>query len=169
MLNMLICPKCHFKLKQHDKYFECSHCNIKCQIEDEIPIMIPPVLEERIQKSLLNWENIEYDYDKFISQTSKERLQSIDNPLIDNAYGKVLEVGCGTARLKIPIEKKGCQYIGIDPSMKMLKEGINKGKTDLVCGVGEHLPFPDNYFDTIISGYHSFRYIQLDQGVKECA
>lgn len=73
MLNILISPKCYFKLKQNENYLQCLKCNITYKIINEIRIMIPPNYREnsKIQGYL---GNIEYDYDKFICQTSTELL-----------------------------------------------------------------------------------------------
>jgi SAM-dependent methyltransferase len=131
--------------------------------------MVPPSLEERIKETILAWENLTWDYDTELMKTSNERLNAIDEPLLSRVSGKVLEVGCGTGRLAKPVEALGGEYTGIDPSVKLLKQAFNKGVISLVRGVGEYLPFPDNYFDTIIGGYHSFRYIFLDKAYSECA
>jgi len=136
---------------------------------DGILDMVPPLVEEGIKKSILAWENINYDYDVELVKTSKERLKAIDEPLLSRVRGKVLEVGCGTGRLAKRVEELGAEYIGIDPSLKLLKQAYDKGITSLVRGVGEYLPFPNNYFDTIIGGYHSFRYLILEKAYAEFA
>ena len=80
--------------------------------------MLPSLKEEKIKKMVDIWGNISYDYDDHIKNVDKERLQAIDQPLIDQCKegNLVLEVGCGTARLKKEIEKKGGRYVGLDPS-----------------------------------------------------
>lgn len=170
-LNFLRCSICKGELIPQNDSLQCSHCNVFYEIIDGIPDMIPAILDEDIKGMVEIWENIEYDYDSYIEHTHNERLQAIDKPLLEQcADGKmVLEVGCGTARLKKEVEKEGGCYIGLEPSLNLLKQGINKRKFDLVQGVGEYLPFPDDYFDTIIGGYHSFRYIKLDKCFPECA
>lgn len=172
MFDLLRCPACQSKLKQENDSLRCLRCGASYRIIDGIPDMMPLLRDEGIKKSALSWENIVYDYDALITQiiqTSPERLQAIDKPLLAQAKGLVLEVGCGTARLAKPIEQQGCEYIGIDPSLKLLRQGCDKGISTLVRGVGEYLPFPDNFFDTIIGGYHSFRYIRLEKTYPECA
>ena len=131
--------------------------------------MVPPSVEEAIKKSIFGWENLHYDYDVELTKTPKERLKAIDEPLLSRVCGKVLEVGCGTGRLAKPVQELGGDYTGIDPSFKLLKQACAKGIPSLVRGVGEYLPFPDNYFDTVIGGYHSFRYLILEKAYSEFA
>jgi len=38
--------------------------------------MVPPSMEEGIKKSILAWENINYDYDLELTKTSEERLKA---------------------------------------------------------------------------------------------
>jgi SAM-dependent methyltransferase len=136
---------------------------------DGIPDMVPPSLEQGIKNSILAWENIPYDYDVHLMKTSEERLKAIDEPLLSRVRGKVLDVGCGTGRLAKPVVELGAEYTGIDPSLKLLKKACDKGITSVVRGVAEYLPFPNNWFDTIIGGYHSFRYMVLEKAYAEFA
>lgn len=38
-----------------------------------------------------------------------------------NAHGKILELGCGTGRITIPLAQAGCDITGIDRSLPMLR------------------------------------------------
>lgn len=169
MLHLLRCVACQGELSQGSHCLHCLSCGASYRIIDGIPDMMPPCLDKEIQKMTLSWENIGFDYDALISKTSPERLQTIDEPLLAQVRGLVLEVGCGTARLAKPVEQRGGKYIGIDPSRKLLNRGRDKGVRTLVRGVGEYLPFPDNCFDTLIGGYQSFRYIKLERAYPESA
>jgi SAM-dependent methyltransferase len=136
-----------------------------------IPDLMPKGVDKRIKKMTEAWNNLSFDYDAFIGQTTPERLHAIDAPLLAQCAGGrvVLEIGCGTARLRERVTALGSEYIGLDPSLKLLQQRVAPGERDLVCGVGEYLPFPDQHFDTIIGGFHSFRYIRFDQLYPECA
>jgi len=171
LFEILRCPACKGALEQTAKRFRCPRCEADYPIIDGIPDLIPGFVDEQIKKMTAGWNNLDYDYDTFINQTAPERLQVIDVPLLAQcADGKmVLEIGCGTARLKKPVEQAGGQYIGLDPSLKLLRQGVARGERELIRGVGEYLPFPGGYFDAIIGGYCSFRYIQLDKLYPECA
>lgn len=126
--------------------------------------------DDRIKKTIEAWNNLSWDYDAFIAQTAPERMLAIDAPLLAQCMSgnRVLEIGCGTARLKKAVEARGGRYTGLDPSLKLIKQGTGRGERGLVRGVGEYLPFPDKSFDVILGGYCSFRYIQLDKLYPEC-
>ena len=75
------------------------------------------------------------------------------------AKGKVLDIGIGSG-LNIPFynSDKIDKVIGIDPSHELIelaKELANDSKAsiDLVIGSAEAIPFPDNFFDTILITY----------------
>jgi len=163
----LICAACHGKLSRQTDSLQCLECGLSFRMIDGIPDMVPPSLEEGIKNSILAWENINYDYDVELMKASEERLKAIDEPLLSRVRGRVLDVGCGTGRLAKPVVELGGEYAGIDPSLKLLKKACDKGVTSVVRGVGEYLPFPNHCFDTILGGFHSFRYLILEKAYAE--
>lgn len=171
LIKLLRCSSCKNKLKQEKDFLVCTSCNSSFKITEGFADMVPSELDYDIKKVIDSWENISFDYDDFILHSPPERLQKIDKPLIDLCIdgGTVLDVGCGTARVRKEVIKHGSTYVGIDPSIKMLKNGQKKGEGFLIRAVAECLPFPDNHFDNIIGCYHSFRYINLEKGFPECA
>ena len=75
------------------------------------------------------------------------------------AKGKVLDIGIGSG-LNIPFynSDKIDKVIGIDPSHELLelaKELANDSKAsiDFVIGSAESIPYPDNFFDTVLVTY----------------
>ena len=75
------------------------------------------------------------------------------------AKGKVLDIGIGSG-LNIPFynSDKIDQVIGIDPSHELIelaKELANDSKAsiDFVIGSAESIPYPDNFFDTVLVTY----------------
>ena len=167
-INYLRCTICKGQLDHNDDYFFCSFCDVSYKLQDGIPDLLPPIIEDDIKITIKSWEDINFDYSNYVNNLPTERLDAIDKPLLEQCKSDatILEVGCGSARLKEKVERVGSTYFGIDPSLKMLKQASDK--TNLIRGVGEYLPFPENSFDTLISGYHSFRYINLEKCLKEC-
>ena len=75
------------------------------------------------------------------------------------AKGKVLDIGIGSG-LNIPFynSDKIDQVVGIDPSHELIelaKELANESKAsiDFVIGSAESIPYPDNFFDTVLVTY----------------
>jgi SAM-dependent methyltransferase len=72
----------------------------------------------------------------------------------------VLELGCGTGRVTIPLARTGAAtVIGIDRSAAMLARGRSRlrrsrvGGTSLLRADIRHLPFGAGVFDTVIAPY----------------
>ncbi len=64
----------------------------------------------------------------------------------------ILDVGCGTGIASEPFAANGFPITGIDPSRAMLAKANERlPNADLVEGVVEALPFPDERFDVAIS------------------
>ena len=79
--------------------------------------------------------------------------------IVPLAKGKVLDIGIGSG-LNIPFynSDKIDQVIGIDPSHQLIdlaKDLANKSRIsiDLVIGSAESIPYPDNFFDTVLVTY----------------
>lgn len=73
---------------------------------------------------------------------------------------RVLELGCGTGRVAIPVAKAGATVIGIDRSESMLARGRQRVKrarlqsaVQLIRGDIRHLPFPDKTFPLVMAPY----------------
>ncbi len=69
---------------------------------------------------------------------------------------KVLDVACGpglVTQCALRLVGPSGTVIGLDPSVGMLREAQKGPCRSLVCGLGEHLPFPDESFDFLSMGY----------------
>lgn len=72
--------------------------------------------------------------------------------LVGGARGRTLDIGCGTGR-NLPLYRPGVEVIGLDLSADALARAKQRApKTTLMLGSAEDLPFPDGYFDTVVSG-----------------
>ena len=91
--------------------------------------------------------------------------------LPENENGSILDVAIGTADLTIALlkNKRAGKVTGIDISDEMLAIGKEKilragfaGKTELMNGDCDNLPFPDNVFDavTVAFGIRNFEHPQ---------
>ncbi len=69
---------------------------------------------------------------------------------------QVLDVACGpglVAQCALEVVGPSGSVIGLDPSSGMLREAQKGPCRNLVRGVGENLPFPDEHFDFLSMGY----------------
>lgn len=74
--------------------------------------------------------------------------------------GPVLELGCGTGRVALPVARSGASVIGIDRSASMLARARTRvrraklqSRVTLVRGDIRHLPFPDQSFPLVMAPY----------------
>jgi len=74
--------------------------------------------------------------------------------------GPVLELGCGTGRVAIPVARSGARVVGIDRSASMLARASARVKraklgsrVQLIRGDIRYLPFPDRSFPLVMAPY----------------
>ena len=80
---------------------------------------------------------------------SKARRGLIKN-LITGKHLNILDVGCGSGCLIKELDKRNKLY-GIDTSRIAVKLAIKKGLKNIKQGSSENMPYPDSFFDIIIS------------------
>src|SRR5687768_5173495 len=92
------------------------------------------------------------DYAPFYDWENARTLGRRDVPFWRNlaarAAGPVLELGCGTGRIAVPIGRAGVRLVGIDRSAAMLAKCRRRvrrarlnGQVHLIRGDIRHLPF----------------------------
>ncbi len=90
-------------------------------------------------------------WSSYVEATTRETLRRFDAP----PATKLLDVGCGTGTLLHTIGRSHpkVQLWGIDPSREMLAIAHNKlgSHANLKLGQAESLPFPDHFFDIVVS------------------
>src|ERR1051325_10497103 len=74
--------------------------------------------------------------------------------------GAILELGCGTGRVALPLARRGARVVGIDRSASMLaranarlKRTRLRSRLRLIRGDIRHLPFPDTTFPLVMAPY----------------
>src|SRR5207253_1431659 len=60
---------------------------------------------------------------------------------------RVLEIGVGTGRYAVPLQKSGIRVVGVDISRKMVEIGLAKGLRDVIFADAARLPFKSGSFD----------------------
>ena len=81
----------------------------------------------------------------------------------------VLDVGCGTGRLSVPLSE-GCRVVGIDPTAEMLAIARSKGgRADFVRADAARIPFGADRFDVAIAVLVLHLVPDLSAAVREIA
>lgn len=91
----------------------------------------------------------------------KRRLDLILSAAGERAAGHVLEDGCGVGMYLERLARGASQAVGLEIEHERGLEA--RGLVErVVCGVGERLPFPDNYFDLVLS-HEVIEHVQNDR------
>ena len=106
------------------------------------------------------WDDYAPYYDWENRQTVGRRDVAFWQRLAAPARGPILELGCGTGRVAIPLARTGARIVGIDRSESMLSRArtrvqrarLNSG-VQLIRGDIRHLPFPDKSFRLVMAPY----------------
>jgi len=109
------------------------------------------------------WDQYAPFYDWENAQTLGRRDVPFWRRVASAAPGRVLELGCGTGRVSVPLARAGVELVGIDRSAPMLERArkrIIKSPTRQVAkclrfvrGDIRQLPFEDQAFSTVLAPY----------------
>src|SRR5439155_288389 len=92
-----------------------------------------------------------YDATRGLAPRAMARVLGV---LVDELHRKrVLEVGVGTGRYAVPLQKSGIRVVGVDISRSMVEFGLAKGLRDVVFADGAHLPFRRHAFDAATTNH----------------
>jgi ubiquinone/menaquinone biosynthesis C-methylase UbiE len=106
------------------------------------------------------WDDYAPFYDWENARTFGRRDLAFWRRLIEARGGRVLELGCGTGRVTVPLAREGFAHVvGIDRSAAMLARGRARlrrariSSADLILGDIRTLPFRRGSFETVLAPY----------------
>lgn len=80
---------------------------------------------------------------------------------------KVLDIGCGSGDLLKSLSRYFKECYGIDSSTTMIDLANSKSERfDLMVGDANYLPYPDNFFDFVVS-HTTFHHLDLNKALPE--
>lgn len=119
------------------------------------------------------WDDYAAFYDWENAQTMGRRDVRFWEHLARQTGGRILELGCGTGRIVLPLARTGARVVGVDRSESMLVRARQRvrrsrvaGKPSLVRGDITALPFPGSSFDLVAAPYGILQSL-LDDDVLE--
>jgi ubiquinone/menaquinone biosynthesis C-methylase UbiE len=122
-------------------------------------------------KGYEGWDDYAPYYDWENRQTVGRRDIAFWRRISAPVEGAILELGCGTGRVAIPVARHGATVIGIDRSASMLERArlrVRRAKLTsrviLLRGDISHLPFPDRTFPLVMAPYGILQSL-LDESV----
>jgi ubiquinone/menaquinone biosynthesis C-methylase UbiE len=99
------------------------------------------------------WDEYAPFYDWENAQTLGRRDVAFWRRIAAKAAGPVLELGCGTGRVSLPLARAGVNLVGIDRSAQMLARAKRHQSLQLIRGDIRALPFDDDAFPMVIAPY----------------
>jgi len=106
------------------------------------------------------WDDYAAYYDWENRQTVGRRDIAFWQRMAAPVEGPLLELGCGTGRVALPLARHGATVVGIDRSASMLaradarvRRGRLASRVKLVRGDITRLPFPDRSFPLVMAPY----------------
>jgi ubiquinone/menaquinone biosynthesis C-methylase UbiE len=106
------------------------------------------------------WDDYAAYYDWENAQTVGRRDIAFWQRMAAAADGAILELGCGTGRVALPVARHGSTVVGIDRSESMLARARTRvrrarlgSRVKLIRGDIRHLPFPDRTFPLVMAPY----------------
>src|SRR5918995_1620755 len=124
----------------------------------------------RAREGWRGWDDYAAFYDWENAQTVQRRDVVFWQRLAAAVDGPILELGCGTGRVTVPVARSGATVIGIDRSMPMLERAVRKLRraklTDgalLIRGDIRHLPFRRTRFPLVMAPYGILQSLTREQ------
>jgi SAM-dependent methyltransferase len=113
-----------------------------------------------------NMDKVESFYDK-MSATYDHWMKTGESTLEDElalvlktfpSPCRILDVGCGTGRISLPLQQLGYSVVGVDISEGMVAEAKRKGISEAFVADFASFEYQDNAFNAIISLHAGFSY-----------
>lgn len=100
----------------------------------------------------ISFDRIAHHYDetrRLPSRQMKPIIEAFSREL--GEYGSVLEIGVGTGRFALPLQRREINLLGVDISPRMMASGLKKGLTDVLLANALFLPFKDKSVEATYS------------------
>jgi ubiquinone/menaquinone biosynthesis C-methylase UbiE len=115
----------------------------------------------------IKYDRIGNDYnltrkaDSYLTEQLYFHLQPVEDE-------KYLDIGCGTGNYTSKLQTKGVDFIGVDPSERMLEKArASNDKIDWRMGSAENIPLPPNAVNGIIGSLTIHHWTDLKAGFTE--
>jgi SAM-dependent methyltransferase len=118
-------------------------------------------------------------YEQMLADTYDAQYAVLRDPSGDREFyatlaaetgGPVLEIGCGTGRVLLPIARAGHTAVGVDPSAAMLEVFRAKGLPEnltLVCGRAQDLALEQRDFGLATMPFRAFMHLERTEDQLE--
>lgn len=154
---LLVCPACHAELDYADRWIACRECGRRYLVEGQIPLMVANVSSDGFGHDLYHAQLHGNYFEKvFHSNRIETLLRLVSSELEIGPEARVLDVGCNTGPMIIPLRRRGYDVVGIDISPDDVHQaerylrGYGLPCDRLAVADGTSLPFRDDSFEAIL-------------------
>ncbi|MBW2981236.1 class I SAM-dependent methyltransferase [Candidatus Woesearchaeota archaeon] len=110
------------------------------------------------------YDEISEGYEELHGEEQLKKVELIKQYLKPKADDKLLDVGCGTG---LTTEPWPCQRFGVDPAPKLIERARQKDVIEYKIAPAENIPYPDNYFDWVVSITAIQNFEDIEKGLSE--
>lgn len=175
--ELLICPRCHGELDfrcqqdtldtaaprsdvephQSAAAIYCQVCGARYPVVDQIPVLFSGPTNDGFGHDLYRAQLRGNFFERVFHNNRIHTLLRLITGELETDHGtRVLDVGCNTGPMLVPLRQRGYDVIGVDISTEDVQQaGCYLQERDLPPGGlsvadGTHLPFRDQSFDLVL-------------------
>jgi len=155
--QLLVCPKCHSELTFQENQIQCPTCEAHYPIEGSIPVMFAGPSDDGFGHDLYHAQLHGNIFERvFHSNRIATLLRLITQELALPNTAQMLDIGCNTGPMLIPLREQGYDIVGIDISVGDVQQAeryldtMHLPASQLSVADGTCLPFRDQSFDAIL-------------------
>ena len=110
------------------------------------------------------YDEISEGYEELHGEEQLKKVELIRQYLKPKAEDKLLDVGCGTG---LTTEPWPCKRFGVDPAKQLIARARQKDKIEYKIAPAESIPYPDGYFDYVVSITAIQNFEDIEKGLSE--
>jgi len=110
------------------------------------------------------YDEISEGYEELHEEEQLKKIEIIKKHLKFKLNDKLLDVGCGTG---LTTEPWNCKRYGVDPAKKLIERARLKDNIEYKVAPAENIPYPDGFFDIVISVTAIQNFSDVEKGLKE--
>jgi len=110
------------------------------------------------------YDEISTGYEELHKEEQLKKIELIKKYLKVKPDDKLLDVGCGTG---LTTELWECKRYGVDPAPRLLERAHGNGEIEYKLAPAESIPYPNNYFDIVISITAIQNFRDISKGLSE--
>ena len=110
------------------------------------------------------YDDIADGYEELHEEEQMKKIDVVKKYLKVSKDERLLDVGCGIGITTLPWD---CERHGIDSSSRLLEKAREKGKINYKLAPAEKIPYPDGFFDIVISITALQNFDDIEKGLRE--